>query len=91
MYDIAKYLYANNCYISIEQLSKDVKFYVAFVLNHVYLPSDNKKVKVLQWFELWSVGACGQNYSFLITLQEIVLEELTGVLLKLVLLKLTKS
>lgn len=49
-----------------------------------------KKVKVLQWYELWSVDACGQNYSFLITLQEIVLEGLTGVLLKLILLSLQK-
>ncbi|MFV9973198.1 MAG: hypothetical protein AB8V06_06940 [Francisella endosymbiont of Hyalomma asiaticum] len=86
--DVAKYLYANNFYISREQLSKDVKFYVASGLNHVYLSSDNKKVKVLQWYELWSVDACGQNYSFLITLQEIVLEGLTGVLLKLILLSL---
>lgn len=41
--DVAKYLYANNCYISREQLYKAVKFYVASGLNHVYLPSDNKK------------------------------------------------
>ncbi|OEZ32936.1 hypothetical protein AS144_07260 [Francisella endosymbiont of Amblyomma maculatum] len=45
--DVAKYFYANNCYISREQLSKDVKFYVASGLNHVYLSSDNKKLILL--------------------------------------------
>ncbi|MFV9984552.1 MAG: hypothetical protein AB8V03_02275 [Francisella endosymbiont of Hyalomma asiaticum] len=40
--DVAKYLYANNCYIFREQLYKAVKFYVASGLNHVYF-SDNKK------------------------------------------------
>ena len=88
---VDKYLYTNNCNISREQLSKDVKFYVASGLNHVYLSSDNKKVKVLQWHELWSVDACGQNYSFPLLLQAMVLEGLTGVLLKLILTKLTKS
>ncbi|APC92375.1 MULTISPECIES: hypothetical protein [Francisella] len=67
MYDVAKYLCANSCNIAKEQLSKDVKFYVTFGFKRVYLSSASKKIKVVQWHELWSVDGCGQNYSFPIT------------------------
>ncbi|RZP35139.1 hypothetical protein EXW69_00980 [Francisella tularensis subsp. mediasiatica] len=65
--DVVRFLYSKKCSMPEDKLRDHIKYYTASALRYALILSNQKRIKVPQWQEVWSVDACDKNYHFPIT------------------------